>query len=147
MKKKKKKKSAAGIIEQSNPMPQNPAADLETYLKSRMNDLPCRDLIRNISVSESGDGKSLNVTIVPKCGEAVSLGTLKISLENVNGSLWKRKKKDAWAGLKGYRPKVDPKLSERILEEANACLTAWREDHPFSDELRSDLFSQKAYGF
>ena len=147
MKKKKKKKSAAGIIEQSNPMPQNPAADLETYLKSRMNDLPCRDLIRNISVSESGDGKSLNVTIVPKCGEAVSLGTLKISLENVNGSLWKRKKKDAWAGLKGYRPKVDPKLSGRILEEANACLTAWREDHPFSDELRSDLFSQKAYGF
>ena len=64
MKKKKKKKSAAGIIEQSNLMPQNPAADLETYLKSRMNDLPCRDLIRNISVSESGDGKSLNVTIV-----------------------------------------------------------------------------------
>ena len=122
-------------MEQSNPMPQNPAADLETYLKSRMNDLPCRDLIRNISVNESGDGKSLNVTIVPKCGEAVSLGTLKISLENVNGSLWKRKKKDAWAGLKGYRPKVDPKLSGRILEEANACLTAWREDHPFSDEL------------
>ena len=32
MKKKKKKKSAAGIMEQSNPMPQNPAADLETYL-------------------------------------------------------------------------------------------------------------------
>ena len=147
MRKKKKKKGAAGFTEQSNPMPQNPAADLEIYLKSRMDGFPYRDLVRNISVNESKDGKSLNVTIVPKNGEVVSFGMLKISLEKVSGAQWKRKKKDAYASLKGCSPRVDPKLSGRILEEAAACLHTWREEHPFSDELKADLFSGEACGF
>ncbi|MDO5133327.1 MAG: helicase-related protein [Eubacteriales bacterium] len=127
---------------ESGLLPENPAADLEQSLKSRIDSLPYRRLIREIRVSESKSGKSLNVTIVPE-GEIVSFGTLNIDLGSINSaSKWKRKKKDVYGHVKGYLPRVNPGITGRILEAANASLAAWRETHPFTDEMRNALSSR-----
>ena len=58
------------------PMSVNPAADLEQSLKSRMDVMKYRGVIRDIQVSESKSGGSLIVTILPE-GEIVSFGERK----------------------------------------------------------------------
>lgn len=155
--KKKKKKHAEKVTEnrllsqpenaiKNRPLSQY-AAELELSLKSRLEELPLRRLIREIRVGEDRDGKSLLVTIVPE-GEAVSFGTLKIDLGNVNSSTkWRKKKKEIFGNVKGYCPRVRPELSRKILEDANACLDAWRREHPFSAEGKEVLFSGAASGF
>ena len=77
-------------------MPQNPAAELEQYLKSRMDSLTYRSLISTIQVTESKDGKGLNVTIVPE-GEVVLhasyLPSYTVTFDANGGSLYVDKEK------------------------------------------------------
>lgn len=128
-------------------MPQNPAAELEQYLKSRMDSLTYRSLISTIQVTESKDGKGLNVTIVPE-GEVVSFGTINIDLKGIDSeSKWKKRKKGIFGNVKGYHPGIRPEFSRAVTNEVNAALHAWREHHPFSDEMRKALSSRDAAGF
>ena len=84
------------------------AADLENYLKSRINSLTYRGLIRDIRVEESNNGRSLEVTIIPE-GEVVSFGTIHADIGSVDSDAkWKRKKKGVYGNVKGYHPRLDP---------------------------------------
>ena len=121
---------------EKRPPSQNPAADLELSLKSKMDALPCRRLIRDIHVEESKSGTSLLVTIIPE-GEIVSFGTFRIDMSGVDSATkWRRIKKSAFGNVKGYHPGIRPEYARKILEEANAALRAWRAAHPFSGEMR-----------
>ena len=123
------------------------AADLENYLKSRINSLTYRGLIRDIRVEESNNGRSLEVTIVPE-GEVVSFGTIHADIGSVDSDAkWKRKKKGVYGNVKGYHPRLDPDYFQQILKEADAVLMAWRRDHLFSEEMREALSSRAAAGF
>lgn len=143
MKKKKNKKTES----ENYTLSANPAADLEKSLKSRMDSLPLRGLIRDISVNESKSGKSLNVTIVPE-GEIISFGTLNIDISGIDSpEKWRRLKKRVYGNVKGYCPRINPSFSAKVLEEANNALKAWREEHVFSDEIKAVLLSGDAGEF
>ena len=102
------------------------AADLKQYLKSRMDSMPYRGLIRDIYVDEDEDGKGLNVSIIPNC-EDVDFGTINIGLSGVDtDSKWRRKQKDIYGRVKGCCPRVSPSLSEWIFREAGDRLEKWR---------------------
>ena len=58
-------------------LPADPAAELEAFLKSRLDTLPFRKLIRDQCVTENKSSGSLAVTIVPE-GEIVTFGTINI---------------------------------------------------------------------
>ena len=136
----KQKKNEADL----RPLSVNPVADLEQYLKSRMNSLPCRGLIRDISVSESKSGRSLNVAILP-VGEVIAFGTVSVDMAGIdNEAKWKRKKKTVFGNVKGYYPRVSPDYARKILETAGAALETWRETHPFTDEMREALSTRSA---
>ena len=125
----------------------NPAADLEQSLKSRMNSLPYRRLIRDIRVSAGRTGTSLHVTIVP-AGEAYSFSIVSVSLSSIdNAAKWKRKKKDVFSIVRNCQPKLKPDISQKIREEVSTALHTWREEHPFSDEMKEALSSRTAAEF
>jgi hypothetical protein len=125
----------------------NPAADLEQSLKSRMNSLPYRRLIRDIRVSAGRTGTSLHVTIVP-AGEAYSFSIVSVSLSSIdNAAKWKRKKKDVFSIVRNCQLKLKPDISQKIREEVSTALHTWREEHPFSDEMKEALSSRTAAEF
>ena len=155
MKKKRNKKNnranevhgTHGTVEEKTdkqPMSANPAADLEQSLKSKMDVMKFRGVIRDIRVSESKSGRSLIVTIIPE-GEIVSFGTLTVDLSGVdNAAKWKRKKKTVYGNVNGLTPRVNPAFSQKLREEVNAVLQSWRQAHVFSDEMRDALYSEGA---
>lgn len=129
------------------PLPADLAADLELYLRGRMDELPYRGLVRDIRVSGGEDGAGLHVEIVPE-GESVTFGAIRIDPGAADtAARWKRMKKTAFGNVKGYHPAVSAALSRKILEEADAALGAWRAAHPFSDQMRQALSSGAARGF
>lgn len=131
----------------NQPMSANPAADLEQSLKSRMGSMRYRGLIRDIRVSESKSGRSLIVTILPE-GEIVSFGRLTVDLSGVdNAAKWKRKKKTVYGNVNGLTPRVNLAFSQKLREEVNGALQIWRQEHPFSDEMREALHSGGAGEF
>ena len=129
---------------ENRPISPNPAADLEQSLKSKMDVMKFRGVIRDIRVSESKSGRSLIVTILPE-GEIVSFGTLTVDLSGVdNAAKWKRKKKTVYGNVNGLTPRVNPAFSHKLREEGNAVLQSWRQAHVFSDEMRDALYSEGA---
>ena len=132
---------------ENRPMSENPAADLEQSLKSRMDVMKYRGVIRDIQVSESKSGGSLIVTILPE-GKIVSFGTLTVDLSGIDSAAkWKRKKKTVYGNVNGLTPRVNPAFYQKIQEEVNAALQRWRQAHPFSDEMRDALHSGAAREF
>lgn len=128
-------------------MSENPAADLGQSLKSRMDVMKYRGVIRDIQVSESKSGGSLIVTILPE-GEIVSFGTLTVDLSGIDSDAkWKRKKKTVYGNVNGLTPRVDPAFYQKLREEVNAALQIWRQAHPFSDEMKDALHSGAAKEF
>ena len=96
----------------------NWAAEMEQYLKSRINSLTYRALIKDIKVDAEGSDAILKVTIVP-LDENITFGAFNIRLAGVESNTkWKKKKKDAYGTVKGYHPKVSEALKERIRKEA-----------------------------
>ena len=123
------------------PMSSNPAADLEQSLTSKMDSLKYRSLIRDIQVSESKSGGSLIVTILPE-GEFVSFGTLTVDLSGIDSAAkWRRKRKIIYGTVNGFCPRVNPAFSQKIRDEVNAALQTWRQEHPFSGDMREALYS------
>ena len=69
-------------------------------------------LIKDISVSEGDNEKSLEVTIIPAY-TSVTFGTLGISLNRADSEKgWRRKKKDVFGQVKGLRPEAAPRVIE-----------------------------------
>jgi len=125
-------------------LPADPAAELEAFLKSRLDTLPFRKLIRDLCVTENKSSGSLAVTIVPE-GEIVTFGTININFSEIDSETkWRRTKKGVYGNVKGFYPRVNPEFSKRIREEAAAALKSWRTNHPFSDEMRDLLRSKDA---
>ena len=121
----------------------NWAAEMEQYLKSRINSLTYRALIKDIKVDAEGSDAILKVTIVP-LDENITFGAFNIRLAGVESNTkWKKKKKDAYGTVKGYHPKVSEALKERIRKEAGDKLDIWRLEHPFSGGM-IDLLSSEA---
>ena len=88
----------------------NWAAEMEQYLKSRINSLTYRALIKDIKVDAEGSDAILKVTIVP-LDENITFGAFNIRLAGVESNTkWKKKKKDAYGTVKGYHPKVSEAL-------------------------------------
>ena len=122
----------------------NRAAELEQYLKSRINSITYRDLIRDIIVQADDTGSSLIVTIIP-LDEIITFNRIRVRLTGIdNEPKWRRKKKDAYGQVKGARPVVGEILKERIQKEAGEKLALWRLEHPFSDEMTAFLMSDTA---
>ncbi len=122
----------------------NRAAELEQYLKSRINSITYRDLIKDIKVEADDTGSSLNVTIVP-LSEAVTFGRISVRLTGAAiEPKWRRKKKDAYGQVKGARPGVSAFFKETVQKETGERLYIWRLEHPFSVEMTEFLSSDAA---
>lgn len=131
----------------SGSVPSNPAADLEQYLKNRLGSLPYRGLIRGVRVNEGKNGNCLTVTIIPE-EELVSFGEVNVDLSGSDSlAKWNKRKKGAFGSVRGLYPQLKPELSQKIIEEANAALQRWREEHPFSDEMKEALLTPEAGAF
>ena len=138
---------AAGKESAQDFLSSNPAADLEQSLKSRMNSLPYRRLIRDIRVSAGRTGTSLHVTIVP-AGEAYSFSIVSVSLSSIdNAAKWKRKKKDVFSIVRNCQLKLKPDISQKIREEVSTALHTWREEHPFFFFFKEAISSRTAAEF
>ena len=95
----------------------NRAVELEQFLKGKVGSVPWHGLIKDISVSEVDNEKSLEVTIIPAY-TSVTFGTLGISLNRADSEKgWRRKKKDVFGQVKGLRPEATPRVMELLLQE------------------------------
>ena len=63
----------------------NRAAELEQYLKSRINSIPYRDLIKEIRVDEGDSESSLKITLVP-VDDVVTFSRISVRLWACQGS-------------------------------------------------------------
>ena len=117
------------------------AAELEQYLKSRINSITYRDLIKDIKVEADDASSSLKVTIVP-LSEAVTFGRISVRLtgEAIEPK-WRRKKKDVYGQVKGSRPGVSTLFKETAQKEIGERLYIWRLEHPFSEAMTRFLSS------
>ena len=122
----------------------NRAVELEQFLKGKIGSVPWHGLIKDISVSEGDNEKSLEVTIIPAY-TSVTFGTLGISLNRADSEKgWRRKKKDVFGQVKGLRPEAAPRVMELLLQEAGGQLETWRAAHLFSRRMKDFLSSESA---
>ena len=122
----------------------NRAAELEQYLKSRINSITYRDLIKDIRVDEGDSENSLKITLVP-VDDVVAFGRISVRLAGADTEpKWRRKKKDVYGHVKGTRPGVSRLFKEKIQKEACGRLEIWRLEHPFSGEMTDFLSSAAA---
>ena len=122
----------------------NRAAELEQYLKSMINSITYRDLIKDIKVEADDTGSSLNVIIVP-LSEAVTFGRISVRLTGAaTEPKWRRMKKDAYSQVNGARPGVSALVKEVAQKETGEKLYIWRSEHPFSVEMTEFLSSNAA---
>ena len=109
----------------------NRATELEQYLRSRINSIPYRDLIKEIRVDEGDTENSLKITLVPT-DDVVTFSRISVRLAGADTEpKWRRKKKDVYGHVKGARPGVSRLFKEKIQKEACARLQIWRLEHPF----------------
>ena len=81
----------------------NRAAELEQYLKSRINSIPYHDLIKDIRVDKGETENSLKITLVP-VDDVVTFGRINVRLAGADTEpKWRRKKKDVYGHVKGAR--------------------------------------------
>ena len=119
----------------------NRAAELEQYLKSRINSIAYRDLIKDIRVDEDDTDNSLKITLVP-VDDVVTFSRISVRLMGADTEpKWRRKKKDAYGHVRGARPGVSPFFKEMIQKEAGEKLEIWRLEHPFSKKMTEFLSS------
>ena len=89
----------------------NRAAELEQYLRSRINSIPYRDLIKEIRVDEGDSESSLKITLVP-VDDVVAFGRISVRLAGADtDSKWRRKQK---AELPMHRIALSPWLKPAI---------------------------------
>ena len=74
----------------------NRAVELEQFLKGKIGSVPWHGLIKDISVSEGDNEKSLEVTIIPAY-TSDTICTLEVILKRAASEKdWRRKKKDVF---------------------------------------------------
>lgn len=122
----------------------NRAEELKAYLTERREEMAYGILISGFDVSESGDGNSLTVSVIPAEGY-VSFKPLRINLhKTVTPQQWERKKKDICGNIKGLRPMPTLLFEEEAVKAANEALAGWRKSHPFTGEMIEFLLSADA---
>lgn len=120
------------------------AAELEQYLKSRINTITYHKMIKDIVVNADETDNTLKVTIIP-IDEALTFGRISARLSGIdNEQKWRRKKKDTYGNVKCAKPEVSSLLKEKILIEAGEKLDTWRSEHSFSGEMTEFLLSDIA---
>ena len=92
----------------------NRATELEQYLRSRINSIPYRDLIKEIRVDEGDSESSLKITLVP-VDDVVTFSRISIRPAGIDTEAkWRRRKKDAYRHVKGAHPSVSRPFKEKI---------------------------------
>ena len=117
------------------------AAELEQYLKGRINSITYRELVKDIRVDEDDTDNSLKITLGPS-DDVVTCSRSSVRLTGADTEpKWRRKKKDAYGHVRGVRPGVSPFFKEMIQKEAGEKLVIWRLEHPFSKKMKEFLSS------